>query len=321
MITPEKLQVGDEVRIIAPSRSASILSEQGIQVAKKSLEELGLIVTFGKHIFESDLHNSSSIQQRLNDIHNAFLDPNVKGILTAIGGFNSNELLPYLDYECIRQNPKILCGYSDITAIATAITTKTGLVTYSGPHFSSFHMEKLQDYQTKFFKACLMQTNSYEITPSLEWSDDLWFLDQKNRKLEKTAWKVYNEGQASGQVYGGNLCTLNLLQGTSYMPNLEDSILFIEDDEMTIPETFSRDLVSLIQSGGKINGLVIGRFQRESKMTEEQLLFLLDKLPILKSIPVLYDVDFGHTQPIFTFPIGGRVELNSQSKRIVVTQF
>lgn len=314
MVTPEKLQFGDEIRIIAPSRSAGILSEPGIQQAKKRLEELGLVVTFGKYIFESDLHHSATIEHRLNDLHEAFQDPSVKGILTAIGGFNSNELLPYLDYECIRQNPKIFCGYSDITALATAITTRTGLVTYSGPHFSSFHMEKLQDYQTEFFKKCLMQTNSYEIRPSLEWSDDPWFLDQENRKLEVTNWKLYNEGQTSGQLFGGNLCTLNLLQGTSYMPNLENTILFIEDDEMTIPETFSRDLVSLIQSSGKINGLVIGRFQRESKMTEEHLLFLFSKLPILKSIPVLYNVDFGHTQPIFTFPIGGRVELNSEKK-------
>ncbi|MDN7240960.1 LD-carboxypeptidase [Planococcus sp. N028] len=321
MIIPKKLQHGDEIRIIAPSRSANILSEIGIEQAKTMLEEIGLVVTFGEHVFESDLHNSASIEHRLDDLHNAFQDQNVKGILTAIGGFNSNELLPFLDYESIRQNPKIFCGYSDITALASAITSKTGLITYSGPHFSSFHMEELQNYQIEYFKNCLMQSHSYEIQPSLEWSDDAWFLDQENRKLEATNWKIYNEGQTSGQLFGGNLCTLNLLQGTSYMPNLENAILFLEDDEMTIPETFARDLTSLLQSAGKIKGLVIGRFQRESKMTEDHILYLFDKLPLLKSIPVLYDVDFGHTQPIFTFPIGGRVELNSSEKQIKIVQF
>lgn len=321
MIIPEKLQYGDEIRIIAPSRSASILSEQGIEKAKLKLEELGLVVSFGKHIFESGLDHSASIEHRVKDLHEAFQDQNVKGILTVIGGFNSNDLLPYLDYECIQKNPKVFCGYSDITALATAITAKTGLITYSGPHFSSFHMEQLQDYQTEFFRNCLMQSNPYRITPSLEWSDDAWFLDQEDRNLETTEWKVYNEGQTRAQLFGGNLCTLNLLQGTSYMPNLENTILFIEDDEMTIPETFARDLSSLFQSAGKINGLVVGRFQRESKMTEEHLIFIFDKLPSLKSIPVLYDVDFGHTQPTFTFPIGGRIELTSKDKYIKVVEF
>ncbi|AIY05403.1 U61 family carboxypeptidase [Planococcus sp. PAMC 21323] len=321
MIIPKKLQYGDEVRIIAPSRSASILSEEGIEKAKSKLKELGLVVTFGKHVFKSDLQHSSSIELRLSDLHEAFQDPNVKGILTAIGGFNSNDLLPHVDYESIRKNPKVFCGYSDITALATAITTKTDLITYSGPHFSSFHMEQLQDYQFEYFRNCLMQSDSYRIEPSLAWSDDAWFLDQENRNLESTKWKVYNEGQTKGKLYGGNLCTLNLLQGTSYLPNLENTILFIEDDEMTIPETFTRDLTSLLQSAGKINGLVIGRFQRESNMTEEHLLFLLDKLPILKSVPVLYDVDFGHTQPIFTFPIGGKIELKSKDNQIKMIHF
>ena len=116
MIRPKKIMAGDEVRVVAPSRSLSIVSQEGIVQAKKRLEDLGLNVTFGKHVMVSDLHQSSSIEQRVNDLHEAFADPNVKGILTAIGGFNSNELLPYLDYELIRNNPKILCGFSDVTA-------------------------------------------------------------------------------------------------------------------------------------------------------------------------------------------------------------
>ncbi|MFN7249919.1 MAG: S66 peptidase family protein [Anaerobacillus sp.] len=321
MLTPTKLKTGDEIRVIAPSCSASILSEEGIQIAKKRLEDLGFIVTFGKHIFKNDIQDSSSIAERLEDLHDAFQDTNVKGILTVIGGFNSNELLPYIDYDCIQKNPKVFCGYSDITAIASAITTKTGLITYSGPHFSSFQMEKAQEYQTEYFKKCLMQDESYIINPSTQWSDDAWYINQDDRKFEVTSWKVYNEGEACAQLFGGNLCTMNLLQGTEYMPNLQGKVLFIEDDEMTIPETFARDITSLLQVAGKIEGLVIGRFQRVSKMTEEHLLFILDKHPILKSIPVLYDVDFGHTQPIITFPIGGFVELNSRVKQIKVTRF
>ncbi|MEH7436683.1 S66 peptidase family protein [Neobacillus drentensis] len=321
MHIPSKLDVGDEIRIVAPSRSAGILSKEGFDQAKKRLEDLGFKVTFGKNILESDLQNSSSIEQRVQDIHEAFQDPNVKGILTVIGGFNSNELLPYLDYELIKNNPKVFCGYSDITAIGTAITTQSGFITYSGPHFSSFQMEKAQEYQTTFFKKCLMQSEAYSVEESPIWSDDAWYIDQENRQFEEANWKTYSKGSTKGALYGGNLCTLNLLQGTHYMPPLKDCVLFIEDDELTIPETFARDLTSLLQVAGNIKALVVGRFQRVSKVTEEQLLFILDKHPMLKEIPVLYDVNFGHTQPIFTFPIGGEVEINSTNKTITFTKF
>ena len=105
------------------------------------------------------------------------------------------------------------------------------------------------------------------------------------------------------------------------MPSIKDTILFVEDDEMTIPETFARDLTSLLQNEQSIKGLVIGRFQRASKMTEEQLLFILDKHPLLKEIPVLYDVDFGHTQPMFTFPIGGEVQMDASKGLLRLVRF
>lgn len=320
MITPKKLQPGDEIRVIAPSRNASILSKEGIELAKERLERLGFQVSFGNYIFEDDLQHSSSIEHRIEDLHAAFADPHVKAILTVIGGFNSNELLPYLDYDLIRNNPKIFCGYSDITAIATAITARCGFVTYSGPHFSSFQMEKAQDYQTSAFLSAVTEESPYMLAASSEWSDDAWYADEVNRNFEETEWKVYNEGTAEGTIWGGNLCTLNLLQGTAYMPELTDGILFVEDDYMVTPELFARDLTSLLQACRSTKALVIGRFQRQSNMTEEQLHFILDKHPTLKTIPVLYNVDFGHTQPIFTFPIGGFGTVNTGTKTINITK-
>lgn len=155
MHTPPPLKKDSHLRVIAPSRSASILSEEGIAQAKKRLEMLGFTVSFGQHAFECDLHSSSSIEHRLSDLHEAFTDDEVDGILTAIGGFNCNELLPYIDYDLIRQHPKVLCGYSDITALASAITAKCDMVTYSEPHFSSFQMEQGQEEQSAMFRALL----------------------------------------------------------------------------------------------------------------------------------------------------------------------
>ncbi|PKU53461.1 S66 family peptidase [Lysinibacillus fusiformis] len=318
MRVPQKLSIGDEIRVIAPSRSAKLVK---VRQTKTILEKLGFKISFGQHIFECDLQQSASIEHRVADIHEAFRDPQVKAILTALGGYNCNEILPYLDYQMIAENPKILCGFSDITALATAITKKCGFITYSGPHFSSFRMEQGQEYQLSYFQKCLMGNAPFPLTASKVWSDDTWYIDQAKRHFEEASWKVYSEGEASGQLYGGNLCTLNLLQGTPYMPDLANCILFLEDDELVNPAIFARDLTSLLQSTTQIKGMAIGRFQRASDMTEEQLHFILDKHPRLQTIPVFYDVDVGHTQPILTFPIGGNIYMNTKERIMQITKF
>lgn len=115
-ILPEKLQPGNIMRVVAPSWSLSIIDRSVQSLAEKTLESMGLVVTYGNHVSESDLFRSSSIQSRVEDIHSAFLDPDVKGILTVIGGWNSNQLLQYLDWDLIKTHPKVFCGFSDIDA-------------------------------------------------------------------------------------------------------------------------------------------------------------------------------------------------------------
>jgi len=136
-IYPQKLKKGDEVRVIASSSSFSLLSEETIKIANERFFELGLKVTFGKHIMETDDFLSSSIESRIEDIHDAFLDKNVKAIFTVLGGFNTNQMLKYIDWDIIKNNPKIFCGYSDVTILNNAIYQKTGLVNYYGPHYST----------------------------------------------------------------------------------------------------------------------------------------------------------------------------------------
>ena len=158
---PEKIKNGNEIRVIAPSRSLNILNYERNENAKKRLENLGFKVTYSKNALECDDFKSSPIEMRINDLHEAFLDTNVKIILTAIGGYNSNQLLKYIDYEVIKKNPKIICGFSDITALLNAIYAKTGLVTYSGPHYSNFGMNKGLEYTIKYFKDILMKISQF----------------------------------------------------------------------------------------------------------------------------------------------------------------
>lgn len=316
-ITPSKLNPGDNVRIISPSRSLAMgwITEDIIKDAKDRFSQLGLEVSFSKNAYEIDEYDSSPITSRTDDIHDAFLDSSIKMVITTIGGYNSNQLLPYLDYDLIAANPKILCGYSDITALANAIYSKTGLVTYSGPHFFNFGEHMNFDYTLDYFRRIFFQKDQLpiEILPSEKWSNDLWGKDQENRKfiVNEGHW-VLQSGKQRGRIIGGNLSTLHLLSDTPYMPPLEDSILFIEDDSELSASLFERIFVALSQQleFASIKGLVIGRFQPESGVSRKFLSDMIARIPSLKDLPIIANVDFGHTTPMITYPIGGEAELS-----------
>lgn len=325
-MVPNKLKAGDEVRVIAPSRSMVILGEDCKKIATERLESLGLKVTFGKHVMEADSdYMCASIESRVEDLNEAFRDKNVKAILTVIGGFNSNQILDYIDYDAIKENPKIFCGFSDISALSNAIHAKTGLVTYSGPHYSSFGMLKGFDYEMEFFKKMFFQDDEFEITSSNEWSDDAWFIDQENRTFfPNEGMFVINEGDAEGNIVGGNLCTVNLLQGTEYMPDISNKVLFLEDDDMAgkiYLMEFDRNLQSLMHMPEfkTVKGIVLGRSQVATAMTKEKWIKLIKNKKELASIPVVAGADFGHSTPIFTFPVGGRAKVSAHGNDIKIT--
>jgi muramoyltetrapeptide carboxypeptidase LdcA involved in peptidoglycan recycling len=324
-MTPNKLKRGDEIRVIAPARSLSLITGETRKIAIECIRDMGFEVSFSRNCEEIDEFSSSSIKSRIEDLHEAFLDQNVKGILTVIGGYNSNQLLEFIDYDIIKNNPKILCGYSDITALSNAIYKMTGLITYIGPHFSTFGMKKGIEYTKEYFKKCLVEEVSFEVQVSKQWSDDAWYFDQENRTFfANEGYEVINEGSAKGRLIGGNLCTLNLLQGTKYMPDLNDTIVFIEDDCESSVETFDRDLQSLLHQPNfnRVKGIVIGRFQLETKMTKEKLHKIIKGKSQLNHIPAIVEANFGHTTPHITFPIGGETEIvaNEENTKIMISK-
>lgn len=313
---PKALSSGSHIRVIAPARSLQIISEESRLIADERLKELGFKLSFGKHVMECDNFLSSSVESRIADLHEAFADPDVDGILTVIGGFNSNQLLRHIDWELITNNPKVFCGYSDISVLNNAILAKSGLVTYSGPHYSSFGQQLHFDFTLDHFKRLVMQQDAITLTPSTEWSDDLWFINQNDRNLLQNSgyWEIIS-GEAKGRIVGGNLCSLNLLQGTEYMPDLKESILFLEDDSASSPVDFDRNLQSLIHlpEFEGVVGIVIGRFQTESKMNLELLTSIIKSKKELLGMPVIANVDFGHTDPKITIPIGGIADINHKA--------
>jgi len=319
-ICPPKLKKGDEIRVIAPANSLALISGPIREIATKRLKKLGFTVTFGKNVLECDEFISSSVKSRVEDLHDAFRDKNVKAVLPVIGGTNSNEMLDYIDFNLIKKNPKIFCGYSDITALQNAIYSRTGLVTYSSPAFSTFGMKKGFEYIEEYFKKCLIQEKPIIIKPCDKFSGDAWYLDQDKRKYSKNSgiW-VLNKGNAEGTIVGGNQCTFNLLHGTKYMPSLKNKILFIEDcveDPDGFVNNFNRDLQSIIHQKGfnKVKAIVFGRAENSGKLTRKILEKIVYSKKELSKIPIIANVDFGHSYPMFTFPIGGIAKIDTSKK-------
>ena len=262
-VVPPKLRPGASVRVIAPSRSLAIIGPGVRAEADQKLAALGLNVSFGVHVGERDDFSSSAVAARLADLHAAFADPDVDGILTVIGGFNANQLLTGIDYSLVAAHPKVLCGFSHINVLSNALYARAG----TG------------------FRACVMEDWPVTLAPSPDWSDDAWFLDQEERHLDQRAgWWVLQEGETDGIIVGGNLCTLNLLQGTPFMPPLGGSVVFAEDDAQVRPWDFDRDLVSLLQQPAfaGVRGLVIGRFQTATGMSRDLLAQIVASKPGLR---------------------------------------
>jgi muramoyltetrapeptide carboxypeptidase len=172
------------------------------------------------------------------------------------------------------------------------------------------------DYTREYFERCLMREEPFEVQPADHWSDDPWYEDQENRDfVPNSGYEVIHEGEAEGRLLGGNLGTLCLLFGTPYMPELEGSILLLEDDEEENPVDFDRHLQSLIHQPGfeGVRAVVIGKFQRVSNMEPDTLKAIIESKRGLAGIPIVAGASFGHTTPQCTFPIGGYGSLRAEN--------
>jgi muramoyltetrapeptide carboxypeptidase LdcA involved in peptidoglycan recycling len=300
-----------------------IISQTGRSTATKRLESLGFTVSFGAHCEATDprFRDSSSIEHRIADLHEAFRDPTVDAILTIIGGFSANQLLDSIDYDLIRSNPKVFCGFSDITTFQNAFLEKAGLISFSGPHWSTFGMEKELEYTVEQFVRVLCQSEPNEwisVPPSLRWRDDAWFMDPLPKNLfENDGYQVVQRGIATGTIVGGNVDVLGLLRGTPYFPLKKDIILFLEGTQDVKYEHFDQLFQALLYIPtfkDSIRGIVIGRFQMNSKISIQDLKHIFETKKLDPSIPIVYGLDFGHTTPHFPIPIGGQCKIEASDQ-------
>lgn len=307
IIKPQKLNFGDTVGLVSP---AGFLSEKGLDESIENMETLGFKVKIGNHVLERNGYLAGTDQQRADDINNMFEDETVKAIVCTRGGYGVARMLHMLNYDLIKRNPKVLIGYSDITALLYGIFSQTGLITFHGPVATS----TFDDFSKEYFYKVLMENNSSTILPINEAHGQDSF--------------VIRHGKAIGRLEGGNLSIVTSLVGTNYNVNLKEGILFLEEVREE-PYRIDRFLTQLISSGKlqNIKAIALGVFKNceidpdrpsfERSFTLKEVLF--DRLYDLE-IPVIYGLSFGHIANKYTLPFGLKAELNTFDKNITLLE-
>ena len=292
-LLPQKLKIGDTIGVVAPSSPIIGDNIDELNRAKEIVERSGFKVKYSKNLFSNTNGYSSTAKEKADDINSMFADKEVKMIWCAKGGNNSNSTFEYLDYELIKQNPKIICGYSDITSITNMITEKTGLVTFSGTNFKTIATDET-DFSYK-------QALSRFVDESLE-------LGTKNEE-----YVTIQKGKASGELIGGNLTLIRGMVAGKYSIDFTDKILFLEELGFeSEPAMVSNNLYYMKQNGvfDKIKGLWIGNYEHESGISLEKI--IMDALEGKYKFPIIKSNNFGHTEIKTVIPIGAKVEINKK---------
>jgi len=327
-IHPLPLEKGDLIAIIAPSGGAGASSPHRLENAKKFLEKKGFKVKLYPNTAKRNGYESAPAKERANEIMAAFMDKGVKAIICQIGGSTINRTLRHLDYEKIKENPKIFCGYSDISVLHYALLKKSNLLTYYGPcamtQFGEF--PEPIEYTVKQFNKAIINNHIGVIEPSKKWTDEI--LDWKKRlDLERPrkfkdnpGYEWLKKGNAKGKILGGCLPSICHLLGTEFWPDHKNSVLFIELPEgaqfdkgisLANADAYLCDL-ELAGIFAEIKGLIVGRPFRYTEEQVEKFKKIILDITKNYNFPILYGADIGHTDPQITIPLGNQVEIDSE---------
>ena len=288
MIKPQRLQTGDTIGFIAPSYK---VKRDPIERAAENLRKLGYKVKFSKYLFSTTNEYAGSIEERAEDFNAMIADPEVKMVFFT-GGEVGNEILPFIDYENIKKNPKILCSYSDSTTVLNAVNHMTGLVTFYGSSPRFFENEPIEYTLTNFEKRLRSTSLDY---------------------VKNSEWRALTHGKAEGILIGGYLINFATLLGLEWYENLpdEDIILFIEDHEkFSNPAMISKWFTMLEHKGvfKRAKALIFGHYSLEEKPVIDDILTRIGKR---YNIPVIRNEDFGHGANGAILPISVSARLDT----------
>ena len=300
--------------------SSSHLSRRPKETDYQFLKSKGLGIYEHPQARIRNNHFAGTIQERVDAIHSLLKDDSIDILMAFWGGANTNQILPYLDFELFKKYPKPIVGFSDTTALLLAVNKLSGIKTYMGPAGITFDKPNTFEYSFDYFKKVIIdQEKEVVIEDSSTYADDLYFLnpDPTKREIKQNiGCKVYKHGKAEGEIIAANLQTLLVLAGTKYFPDLKDKILFLEESEEENVSMIHRFFTHLSQviDLNILKGICIGRFAVQSGFKEdntEEMIY--DDVFKYLNIPVVYNLDFGHTDPLFTIPIGAKAVIDTQA--------
>jgi muramoyltetrapeptide carboxypeptidase len=332
LTSPPQLVSGDVVAIVSPSAPAVAWWPHRVERGRAYLRSLGLEPRLMPHAAEAAGWTSGPSAARAADINAAFADDEVKAVLAAIGGNHSNQLLPHLDYELIGANPKIFQGYSDITILHWALMKRCGLRTFHGPALTTQLGEypAVLPYTDRFLRAAWFGDEPLVFAPAEQWTDELLDFFAKAdltrpRQLKPSdGWLSLRDGQATGPLVGGCLETICWhLKGSSVWLDLNGTILFLEtSEEAPSPAAVDAYLTDLEQLGvfDQINALIFGRPYGYAPERVEQLCRVVRERTSAAGIPVLANVDLGHTDPMLTLPLGVTADVDTAAARFALAE-
>lgn len=326
---PRKLRSGDAIAVFSPSSPATATAPTRYRRGRAYLEEKGLRFIEGERTGKRDFYRSGSIAERAQELNALIRNPEVRCIMAAIGGMNSNSLLPYLDYEALMRDPKIIVGYSDVTALLLGVYARTGLTTYYGPAVvASFgELPPWVDWTWSAFAdvAMGMARPPHALPVPDQWTEEFidWETQSRAKRGVANEMRTLHGGRVRGRLIGGNLNTMQGIWGTPYMPKIrEGDVLLIEDslkDAVDVERSFS--LLKLSGVFERIGGLILGKHELfddlgSGRRPWEILMEVMGNV----DFPVLAQFDCCHTHPMLTLPIGCEVELDADAQTLTLTQ-
>lgn len=327
LIKPPKLASQDTVGIVSPASSFFPVHESALQRGVAYLEKIGLHVQLAPHTLDQRQHLNPPTQHRAEDLNQMFADPKIKAIFCLSGGSGVNAVLPLLDWEQIERSPKIVMGYSAITALLIGLYTKIGLATFHGPMILNGFSEYPQPftYTQKCFEQVLFKTEPVRaLKPPTQWTDAYTSEDQPRTMKTNPGWRWLRDGKATGPLIGGNLSVMLTLVGTPYWAPLRGAILCFEEVNFGngLLRQVDESLAQCQQMGlfDQIAGLVIGKVNELSEEEEQLFESLILEYTADSAFPILTGVDFGHTAPQLTLPIGVQASLDSQQDRFSIDE-
>lgn len=324
---PPRVRPGDTVGIVSPSFGALGRWPHRLQQATTYLESLGLRVRLMPNAARSGSWVSAPPDARVQDLHRAFLDDEVRVVLAGIFGNHSNQLLPLLDYDLIQAHPKVFQGYSDITVLHWALAKRAGLATFYGPALipELGEFPKVFPYTDRYLRAAWFDDQPISYEQSDTWTDESldWNTQTdltRPRELRKSdGWITIREGAASGPLLGGCLESICWhVKGSPIWIDPTDAIVFLEmSEEAPSPAHVDGYLTDLEQLGvfDAAAGLVFGRPYGYSPADSEALWDVVARRTEASGLPVLANVETGHADPMITLPLGVPAELDTRLKR------